>query len=115
MHDEQYKRYQKGLSEPIKCLFSIRKKKMYYFLVEGSTDIKYKVTIGPKYISCSCPDYKNNAKDLEIVCKHCVHTLDDVLRLFPADHSFWDRRFFTPDEFEQIEKSYKVNKVKGKK
>jgi hypothetical protein len=114
MHDEQYKRYQRACSEPIDCLFSIRKKKMYHFLIAGSGATNYKVTIGPKYISCSCPDYKNNAKELEIVCKHCIYVLDSVLKLFPETHSFWDRRFFTPDEFISIGKSYKENKVKIK-
>jgi hypothetical protein len=116
MHDDQYKRYQKAISEPINCLFSIRKKKMYHFLIEGSSgNANYKVSIGTKYISCSCPDYKNNSKELEIVCKHCIYVLDSVLKLFPETHSFWDRRFFTPDEFITIGKSYKENKIKNKK
>lgn len=112
MNDECYKRYKKIKDDRIECLYSIRKEKMYHFLISGSTDKKYRVTIGPKYISCTCPDYKNNSKNMECVCKHCIYILTDVLKVFKINHDFWKRRFFTLDEYTSIKESYKENKVK---
>jgi hypothetical protein len=113
MNDECYKRYKK--CNEIDCLYSIRKDSKYHFLISGSANSKYSVTVSDKTITCSCPDYKHNSKDLEIVCKHCIYVLTKVLKLFPVEHSFWKRRFFTPDEYKSIKNSYKVNKVKDKK
>lgn len=114
LHDDYYKRFQSSKNDPIKCLYSIRKENMYHFLISGTTS-NYKVSIGPKYMTCSCPDYKNNSKNMELLCKHCIYTLNNVLNLFPITHAFWQRRFFTPDEYNEIKRSYKENKVKGKK
>jgi hypothetical protein len=112
MNDECYKRYKNRLS--IDCLYSIHKDKNYHFLISGSTSEKYTVTIkDKKYIVCSCPDYKNNSKNMETVCKHCIYVLTDVLKLFPIEHSFWKRRYFTKDEYAEIKKSYKINKIKA--
>lgn len=115
MNDETYKRYKKLDENIISCLFSIRKDKTFHFLISGSNDKRYRVSIDKKFITCTCPDYKHNCKTMETVCKHCIFILTDTLNVFSLKHDFWKRRFLTPDEYEKIKESYKVNKVKKKK
>jgi len=109
MNDECYNRFKK--IDKIRCVFSIRKDGKYLFLVSGSSNTKYTVTIENKWIRCSCPDFKHNFN--KTVCKHCILILYDTLKLFKIDHSFWNRKFFTPDELDQLKLAYKENKVKS--
>jgi len=114
MNDEQYKRYRKMKEEPIKCLFSVKDKAgRFHFLVSGSTGTHYKVTIssaGGK-ISCSCPDFRNNSKNYECVCKHCLFIILEKMRLFDIYHTFFKRPgcHFTPDEIALVAGAYKLN------
>lgn len=112
MNDECYKRYKK--TKELNCLYSIRKNQKYLFLVSGSGDSRYTVTIESKWVRCTCPDFKHNTKKLECLCKHCILILNRTLKLFSVNHDFWKRRFFTPDEIAQLKESYRVNKVKSK-
>ena len=109
MNDEQYKRFIKMKNEDIKCLFKIKDKSNYYFLISGSTGTHYKVAIyNTGKIHCDCPDFKNGAKTQECVCKHCLYVLYFVLKMFKnVDHAFFKRCFFTPDEMETISAIYR--------
>ncbi len=109
MNDEQYKRYRKMQSDPIKCLFIIPdKSKNLHFLISGSSGTKYKVTIPVNgKISCSCPDFKHGAKVQECVCKHCLHVIFQVLRVFDLEHTFFSRCYFTPEEVKTVHTIYR--------
>jgi len=112
MNDEQYKRYRKLQSENIKCLFKTQKNDTLYFLISGSSGTRYKVCIpNDGKITCSCPDFKHNSKNNECVCKHCLHVILNVLRVFNIDHTFFKRCFFTRDELDEI---YSILKHKKK-
>ncbi len=116
MNDEQYKRYRKMSSEPIQCLYETHdKKKNIYFLISGSSGTKYKVAIYTDgKISCSCPDFTHGAKIQECVCKHCLHVIYNVLRLFSdIDHAFFKRCHFTSDEVHSIHNAYREIKRKS--
>lgn len=110
MNDEQYKRYRKMTSESIECVYYTHdKKKNIYFLISGSSGVKYKVTIPINgRISCSCPDFTHGAKAQECVCKHCLHVIYNVLKLLDdIDHAFFTRCYFTPDEVHTIHTIYR--------
>jgi len=109
MNNEQYKRFRKMEKDPLNCLFKAKDKAgNLHFLISGSTGVKYKVSIylhGEKKgkINCTCPDFKNNAKIQECVCKHCLHVLYKVLKIFKnVDHSFFGKCLFTVDEMTKI-------------
>jgi len=110
MNDEQYKRFRKMNAETIECLFYTHdKNKSLHFLINGSQQKRYKVTI-PKdgKITCSCPDFTHNSKVNECVCKHCLHIIYNILKLFSdVDHTFFTRLFFSKDEIQEIHKIYK--------
>lgn len=55
--------------------------------VSGSTANVYTITMLPgRVLFCNCPDGKNNAKRLGVLCKHCVFLVQRVLRMdFAAD------------------------------
>jgi len=112
MNDEQYKRFRKMDSDPIKCLF-IKKDKVgnIHFLINGSKESHYKVTIGKNgTLTCSCPDFINNCKQNRCVCKHCLHVIYKKLKLFKnLEHSFFNRLYFTPDEIQNINNIFKNN------
>jgi hypothetical protein len=113
MNDEQYKRYRKIFSEDIKCLYMTHdKKKNIHFLVSGSSDKRYKVTISAVgRIACGCPDFVHNSKVQECVCKHCLYIIYSVLRFTDRiEHEFFKRRFFTKDEMVEIRRLYLANR-----
>ena len=110
MNDEQYKRFRKMQAEKINCLFKTHDKhKKLYFLISGSAGNKYKVIISPNgEISCSCPDFKHSSKTQECVCKHCLHVIFKVLKLFSSvNHTFFTRCYFTPDEIKNAHGAYR--------
>ena len=110
MNDEQYKRFRKMNSEDINCLYETHdKKKNIYFLISGSTGTHYKVEISADgKICCSCPDFKHTSKEQGCICKHCLHVIYRLLKLFKdVDHSFFKRCYFTPDEIQQIHGIYR--------
>jgi hypothetical protein len=109
MNDEQYKRYRKMTNEPIECLFHLRKNEVLYFLISGSSDTHYKVRIPQNgRISCSCPDFTHTCSVQECVCKHCLYVLLVVLKVFTdLQHTFFTRRFLTPDEVQSAHSSYR--------
>ena len=112
MNDEQYKRYRKVFTEEIECLFCKRDDmKNMHFLVSGSSGTHYKVSIYINgKITCSCPDYKHNARVQECLCKHCLHI---VSKIFPnIEHAFYKRRYFTKDEIPTVKNFYKGFKNK---
>lgn len=114
MNDEQYKRYRKMESDPIKCLFRKHdKNKNLHFLISGSRDTNYKVTIyRDGKIECGCPDFKHNASVQECVCKHCLYVIFHELKCIrDIDHGFFGKRFFTPDELSDIYKIYRSKKL----
>ena len=106
MNNEQYKRYRKMEHDKLSCLFKAKDKSgNLHFLILGSTDTKYKVSIYMKdrKIRCSCPDFKNNSSSRDCVCKHCLHVLYKVLKLFKnADHSFFEKFIFNENEIAKI-------------
>ena len=117
MNDEQYKRFRKMDSEPINCLYITHSKtKTIYFLVSGSTGTKYKVEIPTNgKIICGCPDFQKTCKVQECVCKHCLHVIYKVLKLFKGvDHTFFKRCYFSPDEIQNIHRIYREH-LKNKK
>ena len=112
MNDEQYKRYRKMESDSIRCLYKTCKKDTLHFLISGSRDVNYKVSI-PRdgKISCSCPDFKHGASECECVCKHCLYVIYKEIRLFKSlDHTFFKRLYFTPDEVEKLHVLYRNSK-----
>lgn len=115
MNDEQYKRYRRMTSEAINCLYRTHdKNKRLHFLISGSKGANYKVTIPPDgKMTCTCPDFVNNASVQECICKHCLFVIYQDLRYFKdVDHLFFKRRFFTPDEVRDIHNIYREKKVK---
>ena len=117
MNDEQYKRYRKMCSDPIKCLYiTPDKSKRLHFLISGSSGIKYKVTIpSDGKISCSCPDFKHGAKAQECVCKHCLYVILNILCICDIHHSFFKRCYFTPDEVKTIQGIYRERLSKNRR
>lgn len=108
MNDEQYKRYRKLRTEEIEVLVCRRDDaKNMHFLVNGSTGTHYKVSVYLQggHLVCSCPDYKHNARIQETLCKHCLFL---ATKIFPnIEHTFYKRRYFTPDELPLVKKFYK--------
>jgi len=108
MNEEQYKRYRKMMSEPIKCLHRKKdSKNNLYFLINNSSDKNYKIKISQNgKIECSCPDFtKGGAKIEKCICKHCLFVIFKILKIFQdINHTFFKRCFFTPDEIKNINK-----------
>jgi len=118
MNDEQYKRFRKMNADKLKCLFTKRDPSgNMHFLVSGSTGTRYKVSVYKNgVINCSCPDFCHGCKDNDCVCKHCLHVIYKVLKLFrDVNHKFFERLYFTPDEIQTIKKIYKELKINLKR
>jgi len=105
MNDDQYKRYRKAKSEPIKIIYKTCKDSTLHFLVSGTRGDKYKVTIGDKSIKCTCPD-STKRKELHCVCKHCAFVLQQ-LGISDVDHPFWCTHTLSSDDAVKALKSFK--------
>jgi len=107
MNSQQEKRYVKLQSERFYLLDrSTTPEGKLEFHISGSTRNVYTVTVYPNNanIFCTCPDAKNWAKKNNCICKHCLFILYRVLKVFDrADHPFFDRLWFTPEELECIQ------------
>ena len=113
MNDEQYKRFKTMQSQSIDCSIRARcPKGRLYFVIHGSSGSKYKVIITPRgSIFCSCPDMLKS-KINECVCKHCLYVIFEDLELFDdVSHTFFERRYFTKDEMQNINRIMKSKKV----
>jgi len=113
MNDLQYDKYNKMLESDISVLYHAKDVfKNYHFLVDGSTENKYRVTIYQKSgsIECTCADYKLKHKkhtQPKYLCKHCILVIIKYLNLFgrknAIHHCFYKRGWFTKDEFDSID------------
>jgi len=112
MNDDQYKRYRKAKSEPIKIIYKTCKDSTLHFLVSGTRGDKYKVTIGGesrsdshKSIKCTCPDSVKRT-EIDCVCKHCAFVLQQ-LGICDVDHPFWCTHKLSSDDAVKVLKSFK--------
>lgn len=114
MNDAQYSRFRKMNNENISILYTKIINNNIYFLLKSASNTNYKISIKscthlkiPKCgkIFCSCPDNKFNSNDKECVCKHILYILFKYLKIFSnLEHTFFKRRYFTPDEMSAITK-----------
>lgn len=119
MNDAQYSRFRKMNNEHISILYTKNINKNIYFLLKSASNTNYKISIkNCKHLGvsncgkiyCTCPDNKFNSNDKECVCKHILYILFKYLKIFnDLNHTFFKRRYFTPDEMSNI-----INILKNK-
>jgi len=111
MNDAQYTRYKNANNSRMALLTSKRNRDYSIsFTVKGSSD-NYIVSIAAKggAVRCTCPDYRARSRNSELVCKHVIYVLMNVLGIIRnINHPFFSRRYLTKDEFVSAHRSFQA-------
>jgi hypothetical protein len=67
----------------------------FYFSIMGNSGTAYDIRIGPKRVSCSCPDHSANKN----LCKHLLFVL---IRLLKYDHNTVFKNYYMPLVYEDL-------------